>query len=145
MNKTTLIIIIIAIIVIAGLGIIYFLPQFNNGMNYYPNTNTNQSSNNPPVNNPSNQPSGTGTTTTPQTYNITIKNFAFDPATLNIKVGDTVTWINQDIAPHRPNGTIFHSNVINPGQSFSFTFNAAGTYDYICLIHTYMKGRIIVQ
>jgi len=81
---------------------------------------------------------------------IAIKNFAFSPATLTIKTGTTVTWTNQDGAPHQissdPGAPVaFNSESLANGASYQFTFTQAGTYDYHCTIHPAMKGTIIVQ
>lgn len=94
-----------------------------------------------------NPPAGTSSVTpNPQgAYPVSIKNFAFNPAVLNINKGNTVTWTNNDSTLHRISGTGFQSGDLTNGQSYSFTFNTAGTYDYICGIHTYMKGQIIVK
>jgi len=136
MNKTLLIIIIIIVVVIVGGGIVYYMQQPNYAQNYQPNAGSN------PENTQPAQPSNN---TSPATYNATIQNFAFSPVLLTIKAGDTVTWTNKDSAPHQVAGSGFQSGVLGNGQSFSFTFNTAGTYDYICNIHTYMKAKIIVQ
>lgn len=137
MNKTTLIIIIIAIVVLIGIGFLYFAQQ----PQYMPNNTVN----NQPANTQPNQSAVTGNTTTAQTWNISIKNFAFIPANLTIRTGDTVTWINQDTTPHRISGTGFQGDILNVGQKYNFTFTTAGTFDYICSIHPSMKGKIIVQ
>jgi plastocyanin len=81
---------------------------------------------------------------------IAIKNFAFSPATLTIKAGATVTWMNQDGAPHQiasdPGAPVaFKSESLANGASFEFTFTQPGTYSYYCTIHPSMKGTIIVQ
>ena len=76
---------------------------------------------------------------------VTIENFTFNPAELQIKVGDTVTWTNMDSAPHTVLSDSFQSDTLNNGDSFSFTFDKAGTYDYSCGIHPAMKGKIIVE
>jgi plastocyanin len=81
---------------------------------------------------------------TSTTSQVTIKNFSFSPSPLNIKVGTTVVWLNQDPVLHHIKSDTFESGDLSQGQSFQFTFNAAGTYDYICKIHTTMKGKIIV-
>lgn len=85
-------------------------------------------------------------TVTGQTYTVEIKNFSFNPQNLIIKAGDTVTWTNKDSVTHDvtiDNGLFDHD--LNPGENFSWTFNQTGTYDYHCNIHTYMKGKIIVE
>ena len=83
---------------------------------------------------------------------VVINNFAFGPTTLTVKRGTTVTWINKDGDAHTVTavGTagvkpLFGSNPLDTGDSFSFTFNAPGTYAYFCKIHPTMKGVIVVQ
>ncbi len=84
---------------------------------------------------------------------VLIKNFAFHPAELEVTVGATVEWINQEEAvPHTvtsgspgyPTG-VFDSGRLSPGDSFRFTFKQPGTYEYFCNIHPRMRGRIIVK
>ncbi len=96
---------------------------------------------------PANIPSATPATPNPQgTYPVSVKNFVFNPAVLNINAGDTVTWTNNDSAAHRISGAGFQSSDLSKGQSYSFTFTSAGTFDYICAIHpSIMKGEIIVK
>ncbi len=105
-------------------------------------------------------PTPTPTITTSQTTSpsgsmmITIQNFAFSPASITVPRGSTVMWTNQDSVQHQiindatttsGQGQIFESNPIGQGQSYSFTFNTAGTYPYHCNIHPSMKGTVIVQ
>jgi len=78
--------------------------------------------------------------------NITIQNFAFAPSNLVITKGSTVTWTNQDSVSHTITATgIFNSENLNKGQSFSYTFNTPGTFNYHCSIHPSMTGTITVQ
>ncbi|MFB3764781.1 MAG: cupredoxin domain-containing protein [Methanotrichaceae archaeon] len=77
---------------------------------------------------------------------INIKDFAFDPSTVTVQAGTSVTWINLDTVPHTvtsTNGT-FDSGILRPGRMFNYTFNDPGTYNYYCTIHPYMKGQVIV-
>lgn len=76
---------------------------------------------------------------------INIQNFAFSPTTLTIKKGATVTWTNNDSAPHQIKSATFNSSEMSKGQSFSFTFNTVGSFDYFCSIHPSMMGKIIVE
>ncbi|MEZ4505151.1 MAG: cupredoxin family copper-binding protein [Thermomicrobiales bacterium] len=80
---------------------------------------------------------------------VDIKGFQFNPATTEVKVGDTVTWTNNDSTPHtatqKPSGSGFQSGTLQPGDSFSYTFETAGTYDYYCEFHSGMTGQIIVS
>jgi plastocyanin len=78
---------------------------------------------------------------------IDIDNFAFTPATLTVTTGTTVTWKNEDDSPHRigdKDGT-FKSAALDTDDTFSHTFAAPGEYPYICTIHPYMAGKIIVK
>ncbi|HEX2194289.1 MAG TPA: plastocyanin/azurin family copper-binding protein [Candidatus Limnocylindria bacterium] len=80
-------------------------------------------------------------------HTVDIRNFAFQPATLTIAVGDTVTWTNSDDAPHTATAEndAFDSGNLDRGQSFSFTFTEPGTYAYRCDFHSEMQGTIVVQ
>lgn len=91
---------------------------------------------------------GGGTTTSSATGSqVVMKNIAFDPPTLTIKVGQAVTWVNQDSVQHDvvANNGEFKSNLFGAGGTFSFTFTKVGTYPYYCTIHPHMTGTIIVQ
>jgi plastocyanin len=76
---------------------------------------------------------------------VKINNFAFAPASVTIKAGETVTWVNEDGVDHQIKGDSFSSPQLAKGQSFKFTFPTAGSYNYICSIHPSMKGTIVVQ
>ena len=83
----------------------------------------------------------------PTANQVTVDNFSFTPATLTIKVGTTVTFINHDDIPHsivNAEGK-FRSHALDTDQSFQFTFATAGDYDYFCGLHPHMKGKIIVE
>jgi plastocyanin len=77
---------------------------------------------------------------------VTIQGFAFNPPTLSIPVGTTVTWTNQDSAPHTATDTggAFQSGKLDQGQSYSFTFDTPGTYNYHCEFHANMTATITV-
>jgi plastocyanin len=78
---------------------------------------------------------------------VNIDNFAFAPATLTVTAGTTVTWKNEDDSPHRigdQKGT-FKSAALDTDDTFSHTFAAPGEYPYICTIHPYMVGKIVVK
>lgn len=77
---------------------------------------------------------------------VSIANFAFDPASVTAKVGDTVTWTNNDSTTHTITGDGgLNSGDVTPGSTFSKTFDKAGTYKYHCSIHPTMTGEIVVQ
>ena len=71
---------------------------------------------------------------------------SFSPNPVDIGVGDTVTWTNDHHAGHTvtSSSSEFNSGDIQPGQSFRHTFDKAGTFDYYCIIHPSMVGRVNV-
>jgi plastocyanin len=77
---------------------------------------------------------------------VNIADFQFDPTSVDIPAGTTVTWTNQDSAPHTATGEggIFNSDRLEQGASFSFTFEAPGTYNYYCEFHANMTATINV-
>ncbi|HEX6361045.1 cupredoxin family copper-binding protein [Actinophytocola sp.] len=94
---------------------------------------------------PAAAPSSTASSST----SVDIMNYAFSPANLTISVGDTVVWTNHDTAPHNvvvSDGPVkFTSPTLNQGDTFTYTFTVAGTYDYYCSIHPDMKASITVE
>ncbi|MFN8635784.1 MAG: cupredoxin domain-containing protein [Chloroflexota bacterium] len=70
----------------------------------------------------------------------------YDPASLTVSVGSTVTWVNggaTSVTVTSPDG-LFDSESIGPGGTFSFTFDTPGTYRYFCVPYPHMKGVIVV-
>lgn len=72
----------------------------------------------------------------------------FEPREIDIEVGGSVMWINDDVASHdvkfvAPNK--LHSGAIKPAGSWSQTFTSAGNYDYFCDFHNSMKGSVVVR
>jgi plastocyanin len=77
---------------------------------------------------------------------VAIANYAFTPAELTVKAGDTVTFVNRSGETHTASATdgTFESGRLEPNDSFAFTFSKAGTYAYRCRVHTSMRGTIVV-
>jgi plastocyanin len=63
-----------------------------------------------------------------------------------VKVGETVTWTNNDPVPHTVDSRegSMSSGYITKGQSFQYTFTETGTYEYYCTLHPWMVGSIKV-
>lgn len=87
----------------------------------------------------------------PQTVDVTISNFSFNPAEVTVKAGTTIVWTNQDNVGHTVTSDtgLFDSGILNNGGTFSFTFTQAGTYPYYCRPHggaggVGMSGKVIV-
>lgn len=80
---------------------------------------------------------------------------AYQPNPINIKVGDTITWINRDSERHTvtsgsgqndPNeGKEFDSGPLTPGGIFTHTFKTAGVFSYFCDPHPWMAAKVIVK
>ena len=79
--------------------------------------------------------------------NVAIQNFSFNPATITVDVGTTVSWTNRDSASHTVTSSdqVFDSPTLEQGKTFQFTFNTPGTYNYFCRIHPSMKAKIVVR
>ena len=78
---------------------------------------------------------------------VAIQDFAFQPATLTVKSGMTVTWTNMDNVTHTVTADdgAWDSGNLSQGQTFSRTFDMAGTYQYHCTPHqAKMAGTIVV-
>ena len=78
---------------------------------------------------------------------VNIDQFTFYPQRITVKAGTTVTWTNEDDVPHTiaSSSKFFKSKALDTGDKFSFTFTTPGTYDYICSVHPYMTGAVVVE
>jgi plastocyanin len=79
------------------------------------------------------------------TEQVLIKDFAFHPAQITIQQGDTVTWTHPGPASHTVKFSDSESPILKNGGQYSKTFNDAGTFEYECGVHPYMKGTVIVK
>lgn len=149
MKMAKSLVVILAIIGIIALGGVYVILSQNQ-----PSSDTSNGSNNPPILAPSNNPPASTTkseepVSTPKTHNIDIKNFAFSPAEIRIMKGDSVIWTNKDSAGHTvtsDSGDELNSGTLSNGESYTHTFNTAGTFNYHCVPHkSIMKAKIIVE
>ena len=78
---------------------------------------------------------------------VTIDNFSFNPATLTVPSGTTVTWTNQDDMVHTVTeaNRLFSSKGLETGGTYAYTFTAPGTYTYFCALHPRMTATVIVK
>jgi len=99
-----------------------------------------------PKTTPGTTPSTSSTTTSGAS--VKIIDFAFQPSTLTVSVGQEITWTNDGAVPHTvtaDNGS-FDSGQLQPGAQYKHSFSAAGTYAYHCSVHpTQMTATVIVQ
>jgi plastocyanin len=78
---------------------------------------------------------------------VVIDNFTFLPTPLKVNAGTTVTWVNHDDIPHSivcPALKV-HSHALDTDDTFTYKFDQAGTYDYLCGIHPHMRGQVVVE
>ena len=77
---------------------------------------------------------------------VQIDQYAFLPQRITVKPGTTVTWTNEDDAPHTiaSSAKLFKSKALDTGDKFSFTFTTPGTFAYFCSLHPQMTGTVTV-
>lgn len=89
-----------------------------------------------------------GGTTTAGGPNVSMKDIKFNPQDVTVKVGQTITWKNNDPVAHTvtaKSGADFDSGTVNPGGTYTFTAKKAGKIDYVCTIHPNQTGTITVS
>jgi len=136
------------VVILIIVGAVWFM-----GQSYTPPATSEQ----PPMQMPAGQtqtptqtttaaPAPVTTPTTPQAVSVAISNFTFSPGQITVKAGSKVTWTNSDSVAHTvtSNNGAFNSGTLNPGSSYSFTFNTPGTYNYHCAIHPNMTATVVV-
>jgi hypothetical protein len=72
---------------------------------------------------------------------------SFNPSSIDVKVGDTVEWTNNDVREHNVTAKdgSFSSSNLGPGKSYRQTFKKAGKFSYGCSLHPRMKGTVNVS
>lgn len=80
-------------------------------------------------------------------HSVAIEGMKFNPDRIEIKVGDTVEWTNNDDHDHtvKAKDGSFDSDNLSHGETFRYTFKKAGTFQYNCSLHPRMKGTIVVS
>ncbi len=78
---------------------------------------------------------------------VTISEYAYEPAEVTIKAGESVTWTNEDSVKHNAasDESAFEGPLLSEGESYTFTFEVPGRYPYHCTPHPYMKATVIVE
>jgi plastocyanin len=79
---------------------------------------------------------------------VVMQGIKFDPASVTVSAGDTVTWTNEDSVGHDVTGDGFKSGDpggLQNGDTFEHTFDKAGTFDYVCTVHPGMEGSVKVK
>jgi amicyanin len=140
MKKSLVVVIVIAVIILGGFAVFALTGSKDknetgsmSGMNMNSKSDTSDTQSSQPV----------------ATDKVEIKNFAFSPADITVKVGTKVTWTNSDSTPHTVTADTSSADApsseqLGSGQSYSFTFTKAGTYTYHCELHPNMTGKVVV-
>lgn len=130
---------VLVLLVLVGLGAWLVSSRSNNNSTSSPSNNSANTQ----------SPAKSQPQTAPETTNqVSIQNFAFSPMTITVKKGTKVTWTNNDSVKHTAtendgkNGP--SAPELDPGKSYSFTFNEVGTFHYHCAIHPDMTGTVTV-
>ncbi len=83
------------------------------------------------------------------TGKVSIDNFTFSPAEIEVGVGSSVTWTNNDDIPHTvtdaDNPRTLKSSPLDTGESYTRKFDKPGTYRYFCSLHPHMQGTVVVR
>ena len=88
------------------------------------------------------------------TTEVAIQDGKFEPETIKVKVGDTVTWTNEDSRSHivasdphpiHTDLSALESDNLSPGERYTFTFTEKGEFTYHCHLHPGVKGAVIVE
>lgn len=85
--------------------------------------------------------------TSAKTHRVEIKAFTFSPAKIEMTIGDTITWVNQDFAPHTAtfDADGWETPSLKKDESGAFTASKTGNFAYHCKFHPQMKGVIMVK
>lgn len=141
---TKLIIVIVVVIALVGGGV--YLASNNSNK---PAANNNSTDNNQTKETEHNaNQSNDSSSNAVATNTVAIDNMAFAPASITVKKGTTVTWTNNDSVAHDVTQTDgkseLDSGVMTTGQSYSYTFDSTGTFEYFCSLHPNMVGTVTV-
>jgi plastocyanin len=90
------------------------------------------------------------TTSTPGANEVWIQSYAFNPTTITVKAGTTITWTNKDgvahtVTPNTGVTEVFSSGTINTNGTFSHMFSTPGTFPYHCSVHPAMTATVVVN
>lgn len=150
MKKSTLVAIVLVIVVI-GIGGLFALSTSDNDKDASNESTTgNQQATDGAVADQSPETTRNDEGGQSDVNEVEIENFAFQPASISVKKGTTVTWTNKDstqhsVIPDSGDSDAFQgSELLSQGATYSFTFNTPGTYTYHCGPHPQMTGSVTV-
>lgn len=138
---------ILAVVVVVIIAIAAWFLFANNNSNSNSSLNGNNNNNSSSNQTPAGNNNGTANQAT-ASGQINIKNMMFTPSQISVSKGGTVTWTNNDSIAHTvtsDTGGELNSGDIQPGSTYSHTFNQTGSFQYHCSIHPSMRGTIVVK
>ena len=93
------------------------------------------------------EPTPTEPPATPLQIEVAIEGFSFKPAEITVPVGTTVIWYNNDSVIHTATArdNSFDSGSMSEGDTFNHTFEEKGIFEYYCIPHPYMTGKVTVE
>jgi plastocyanin len=93
------------------------------------------------------QPAALSASAAAATHTVVMEGTAFVPATLTVRRGDTVVWVNKDMFPHTATAQdgSFDSGAFAPNKTWKYVAAKNGTFSYVCTLHPTMKGLLIVK
>lgn len=82
-----------------------------------------------------------------RTHTVAMRQMQFTPASLTVRKGDVIQWVNDDLVPHTATSAEggFDSGPVAPGDRWTWTVGARGTVSYVCALHPAMTARLQVQ
>ena len=92
----------------------------------------------------SSEPAPKPGTTAAKPVTVVIRDFKYHPATLTVRAGARVRWLNDDSSPHTATAQGIHTRTVNPGRSRTLTLTHPGHYAYVCVFHPFMHGTVVV-
>jgi plastocyanin len=134
------------VVVVVAIAAWYAFANKNSNNNSSLYGNNNSSNTQSPANNTN--ANSQSSSTPEQQGKISIQNMMFTPSQITIAKGGEVTWTNNDSTAHTvtsDTGNELGSGDIQPGSTYSHTFNQTGSFQYHCSIHPSMRGTIVVK
>lgn len=81
----------------------------------------------------------------PNTVAVQIEDIEFKPPKLDVKVGQTVRWTNDDAVVHNVHADAFKSDNLEQGDSYDWKATKPGTFHYVCTLHPGQEGDVVVS
>ena len=83
----------------------------------------------------------------PVQHQVVIDAMRFTPQVVQVRPGDTITWVNRDLVAHNvtANGAKLRSGDLAPGQSWRYTVRPGASFGYVCTLHPVMNGRVELE